>query len=82
MLPFAVRGGSWGIFAGSLLHVPSSHLLRRLLPAAGRGLLAAFMEQNQKSVKETILFMFHNPRLELRIIGKQKFFFVHVKVIE
>ena len=40
------------------------------------------MEQNQKSVKETILFMFHNPRLELRIIGKQKFFFVHVKVIE
>lgn len=34
----------------------------------------------KKTVKETILFMFHNPRLELRIIGK--LFFVHVRVIE
>jgi len=36
--------------------------------------------KTKKQLKETILFMFHNPRLELRIIGK--LFFVHVRVIE
>merc|ERR1712032_483085 len=35
--------------------------------------------KTKKTVKETILFMFHNPRLELRIIGK--LFFVHVSAI-
>ena len=31
--------------------------------------------KTKKTVKETILFMFHNPRLELRIIGKLFFSF-------
>jgi hypothetical protein len=30
-------------------------------------------EAKPKTVKETILFMFHNPRLDLRIIGKHFF---------